>query len=248
MSVQVLVGGLPCTGVVLISPTEIQCYTPAGTGTDVEVINSDGQSCDFLAAFTRSGLYKVEGYVKTSRGVALAGAQLSVTSQTTGLALVCYADASGNTPLGPILTADGFGCFKFYAAPDTYTLNVSDGNSVRSFPDQTVGVGITLSLFRRDYWLCDALGQSACGAKVFVLQQPANVLPPITPPRTLPVPWGGPNPQAQIYSDASGTPAQNPLIADGFGWVKAYAVPGLYTVVVMAGGKAVLILTDQQFY
>src|ERR1019366_2254443 len=86
------------------------------------------------------------------------------------------------------------------------------------------------------------LGPAVPGAQIYVCTQPCNVFPPITPPHTLPVPWFGPNPQAQIYSDAGVTPIVQPIITDGFGHYDFYALPGLYTVVVMFGGKV------QQFY
>lgn len=96
--------------------------------------------------------------------------------------------------------------------------------------------------YRSDGWVKDVRGPAIPGAKIWVCTQPANVTPPITPPRTTPVPWVGPNPQAQIYSDAGVTPIVQPIISDGFGHYDFYALPGLYTVVVMYGGKV------QQFY
>ena len=96
--------------------------------------------------------------------------------------------------------------------------------------------------YRSDGWVKTSQGPAIPGAKIYVCLQPANVTPPITPPRTLPVPWVGPNPQALIYSDAGVTPIVQPIITDGFGHYDFYTLPGLYTVVVMFGGKV------QQFY
>jgi hypothetical protein len=50
----VLVGGEPCLAVVVVSDTSLTCTTPAGTlgVTDVEVLNSDGQSAVLVGAFT----------------------------------------------------------------------------------------------------------------------------------------------------------------------------------------------------
>src|ERR1019366_8965638 len=96
--------------------------------------------------------------------------------------------------------------------------------------------------YRSDGWVKAVQGPAIPGAQIYVCLQPANVTPPITPPRTLPVPWVGPNPQALIYSDAGTTPIVQPIITDGFGHYDFYALPGLYTVVVMFGGKV------QQFY
>jgi hypothetical protein len=96
--------------------------------------------------------------------------------------------------------------------------------------------------YRADGWVKSVQGPAIPGAQIYVCLQPANVTPPITPPRTLPVPWVGPNPQALIYSDAGTTPIVQPIITDGFGHYDFYTLPGLYTVVVMYGNKV------QQFY
>ena len=98
------------------------------------------------------------------------------------------------------------------------------------------------SFYRSDGWVKDVRGPAIPGAQVYVCLQPANVFPPVTPPRTTPVPWAGPNPQALIYSDAGFTPIVQPIITDGFGHYDFYALPGLYTVVILFGGKV------QQFY
>src|SRR5271157_202185 len=95
--------------------------------------------------------------------------------------------------------------------------------------------------YRADGWVKTTLGPAIPGAQVYVLNQPANVLPPITPPRTIPVPFT-PNPQALVYADAGITPIVQPIITDGFGHYSFYTLPGLYTVAVYYGGKL------QQFY
>ena len=97
------------------------------------------------------------------------------------------------------------------------------------------------NFYRSDGWVKLVSGQAVPGAQVYILNQPANVTPPITPPRTIPVPFV-PNPQAQIYSDAGFTPIVQPIITDGFGHYDFYALPGLYTVAIFFGGKL------QQFY
>lgn len=96
--------------------------------------------------------------------------------------------------------------------------------------------------YRMDGWVKTTLGPAVPGAQVYVCLQPANVFPPITPPKTLPVPWAGPNPQAPIFSDAGLTPIIQPILTDGFGHYDFYVTPGLYTIVVLFGGKV------QQFY
>lgn len=100
---------------------------------------------------------------------------------------------------------------------------------------------MALNYYRSDGWVKTVQGPAVPGAQVYVLNQPANVVPPITPPRTTPVPFV-PNPQAQIYSDAGSTPIVQPIITDGFGHYDFYVLPGLYTVAIYYGGKL------QQFY
>ena len=99
----------------------------------------------------------------------------------------------------------------------------------------------SLNYYRSDGWVKTTLGPAVSGAQIYVLQQPANVTPPITPPRTIPVPFV-PNPQALIYSDDGITPIVQPVITDGFGHYDFYVLPGLYTVAVYYGGQL------QQFY
>ena len=104
---------------------------------------------------------------------------------------------------------------------------------------------MAMNFYRSDGWVKTVQGPAVSGAQVYVCTQPANVTPPITPPRTTPVPWLGPNPQALIYSDNGLTPITQPVITDGFGHYNFYALPGLYTVVVMYGGKVQEVLVDQ---
>src|ERR1035437_8030991 len=99
--------------------------------------------------------------------------------------------------------------------------------------------------YRADGWIKTVLGPAVPGAQIWVCTQPANVFPPITPPRTLPVPWAGPNPQASVFSDPGLTPIVQPILSDGFGHYSFYALPGLYTVVVMFGGKVQQYYVDQ---
>ena len=85
--------------------------------------------------------------------------------------------------------------------------------------------------FRSDGWVKLVSGAAVPGAQIYVLTQPANVVPPITPPRTTPVPFV-PNPQAVIYSDEGLTQIAQPILTDGFGHYDFYTLPGLYTVAV----------------
>lgn len=100
------------------------------------------------------------------------------------------------------------------------------------------------NFFRSDGWVKNTLGAAISGAQVYVLNQPANVQPPITPPRTTPVPFV-PNPQAQVYSDQGLTPLTQPIITDGFGHYDFYVLPGVYTVAIYLGGKLQNFYIDQ---
>ncbi len=97
------------------------------------------------------------------------------------------------------------------------------------------------NFYRSDGWVKLVQGTAVAGAQIYVLKQPANVVAPITPPNTIPIPFV-PNPQVQVYSDAGFTPVSQPIITDGFGHYDFYTLPGLYTVAIYFGGRL------QQFY
>lgn len=101
-----------------------------------------------------------------------------------------------------------------------------------------------INFFRNDGWVKNTLGAAIPGAQIYVLNQPANVTPPTTPPRTTPVPFV-PNPQATIYSDQGVTPIVQPILTDGFGHYDFYVLPGLYTVAVYFGGQLQQYYVDQ---
>ena len=100
------------------------------------------------------------------------------------------------------------------------------------------------NFYRSDGWVKTTLGPAVSGAQVYILSQPANVTPPITPPRTTPVPFV-PNPQVLVYSDAGLTQVTQPVITDGFGHYDFYVLPGLYTVAIYYGGKLQQYYIDQ---
>ncbi len=102
----------------------------------------------------------------------------------------------------------------------------------------------SINFYRSDGWVKTTQGPAVPGAQVYILTQPANVVAPITPPRTTPVPFV-PNPQAQIYSDSGNTPIVQPIITDGFGHYNFYVLPGLYTVAIYYGGKLQNYYVDQ---
>src|SRR5579883_1727423 len=91
-----------------------------------------------------------------------------------------------------------------------------------------------MAFYRRDDWIQNAMGQALSGALVYYCSQPANV-------STNP-----PSPLVSVYSDAAGTPAANPQIADGFGHTVAYLAAATYTVVYVHPQIGEIGLVDQQ--
>ncbi len=89
------------------------------------------------------------------------------------------------------------------------------------------------TLFRYDGWAKDPLGRAMAGVQVYVCTQPANITNP-------------PSPLATIYTAATGVPATSqPVTSDGFGHFFFYALPGLYTVVIINAGSIQEVLPDQ---
>jgi hypothetical protein len=89
--------------------------------------------------------------------------------------------------------------------------------------------------FRADGWVKSANGQAIAGAQIYVCSpQPANI-------GTVP-----PSPLATIYSDPLGAdPITQPIIADGFGHYDFYALPMLYTLVIVNTGIEQVYYPDQ---
>lgn len=89
-----------------------------------------------------------------------------------------------------------------------------------------------MSIQRRDDTVTNTLGNAIAGAKVYVLQQPANV-------STL-------TPLAPVYSSNTGTPASNPQVTDGYGHAVEYLNDGqLYTVVYVYPNGMQVVYPDQ---
>lgn len=91
--------------------------------------------------------FRSDGWVKSSLGPAIPGAQIFVCLQPANVASLppsplapVFSDPNGLVPLSlPILT-DGFGHYDFYAQAGTYTLVVGLGGVIqRVYPDQSVG-------------------------------------------------------------------------------------------------------------
>jgi len=93
-----------------------------------------------------SNYYRTDGWVKTTLGPAVAGAQVYICTQPADSAFVpptplarIYSD-DGITPIiQPILT-DGFGHYDYYVLPGLYTeVIVFNGAVQQVYPDQSVG-------------------------------------------------------------------------------------------------------------
>jgi hypothetical protein len=75
-----------------------------------------------------------------------------------------------------------------------------------------------MSILRRDDTVTNTLGNAIAGAKVYYLEQPADV--------------SALTPLAAVYADMTGTPVSNPQESDGFGHVVAYLNSGVFFTVV----------------
>jgi len=91
------------------------------------------------------------------------------------------------------------------------------------------------NLYRFDGWCKSTLGQALAGSQIYVCSpQPANIA-------TLP-----PSPLASIFSDPAGlAPISQPISADNFGHYDFYALSGIYTIIVVYGGKVQQVYPDQ---
>jgi hypothetical protein len=97
--------------------------------------------------------FRNDGWVKTSIGPAVAGAQVFVCAQPAsvpnGLSeltpspsplATIYSDANGVTPITQPISTDGFGHYDFYVAAGLYTIAVYLNNVLqKTYPDQTIG-------------------------------------------------------------------------------------------------------------
>lgn len=89
-----------------------------------------------------------------------------------------------------------------------------------------------MSILRRDDTVTNTVGTAIPGTQVYYLQQPANV--------------SARTPLAPVYSNTSGTPADNPQVTDGFGHAAAYMQNGqLYTVVYVYPNGTEVVYPDQ---
>jgi len=92
--------------------------------------------------------YRADGWVKTSQGPAVSGAQVYVCTQPTSdikdippapLATL-YSDSLGTNVLPQPVITDGFGHYDFYAATGEYTIIIVNNGAIQqTYPDQTIG-------------------------------------------------------------------------------------------------------------
>ena len=96
-----------------------------------------------------SNYFRTDGWVKSSLGPAIPGAQIWVCTQPANIASLppsplaaVFSDPNGLVPISlPILT-DGFGHYDFYTTVGVYTVIVGLGGIVQAvYPDQSVGGG-----------------------------------------------------------------------------------------------------------
>lgn len=95
--------------------------------------------------------YREDGWVKSTLGPAISGAQIYVCTQPANQTLPptplanIFSDPNGLVPITQPVYSDGFGHYDFYAAPGLYTIMVAFNGSIqRVYPDQSIGnVGST---------------------------------------------------------------------------------------------------------
>lgn len=98
--------------------------------------------------------FRSDGWVKTTLGPAVPGAQIYVCNQPTDTSdvpptnlAVIYSDNQGLMPITQPILTDGFGHYDFYAVSGTYTVVVVFGGTVQQvYPDQTLGAVIASGL------------------------------------------------------------------------------------------------------
>lgn len=90
--------------------------------------------------------FRIDGWVKTTQGVAVPGAKVYVLAQPANLPyppsplISTYSDSAGLFPLLQPIITDGFGHYNFYAAPGQYTIAVYIGTALQQvYTDQLVG-------------------------------------------------------------------------------------------------------------
>lgn len=107
-----------------------------------------------------NNLFRTDGWVKSTQGPAVPGAQVFVCTQPANIASFppsplapTYSDPGGLIPLAQPVITDGFGHYDFYTVAGLYTVVVANGGLIQQvYPDQSVGgigtggTGSTLTL------------------------------------------------------------------------------------------------------
>ena len=91
--------------------------------------------------------FRSDGWVKTTLGPAIPGAQVFVCTQPANINSAppsplanIYADNAGLVPIAQPMLTDGFGHYDFYAEAGVYTLVIAYAGTIQEvYPDQSVG-------------------------------------------------------------------------------------------------------------
>ena len=94
-----------------------------------------------------NNLYRRDGWVKSTLGPAIPGAQIWVCSQPANTDFLppvplvsVFSDPAGLVPVTQPIITDGFGHYDYYVAPGLYTEIVAFGGKVQKvYPDQSLG-------------------------------------------------------------------------------------------------------------
>jgi hypothetical protein len=94
-----------------------------------------------------NNLFRTDGWVKSTQGPAVPGAQVFVCVQPANTASFppsplapIYSDPGGLIPLAQPIITDGFGHYDFYTVAGIYTVVVANGGLIQQvYPDQSVG-------------------------------------------------------------------------------------------------------------
>lgn len=222
-------------GQVTLTATDTNCELVTYAASGVTFTNS--VSIQFTAS-------RVDGTVYNQRGHVIAGAQVYVLEQPATLTLPpkslqpIFADVLGQTPITQPLSTNGLGQYNFYSSNDIFTLMIVNNGAISQvYEDQEVGKP-TAILHSLEWWVKSNCGPAFPGAQIFVV---SNNYPNV--PATLKN--GPPSPLIPLFADSVGSALTQPLLTDGFGYAKGYAVAGVYTVLVYFGGLLQQIYPDQ---
>ena len=127
-------------------------------------------------------LFRSDGWVKSTLGPAIVGAQVYVCTQPANIQnpptplVSIFSDPLGNSPITQPVITDGFGHYDFYVANGTYTVIIVNAGSVQaSYSDQTFGYPAFAGVFPQDApaSLHEWLKSYTAATGVFTETQPA---------------------------------------------------------------------------